>query len=619
MTSKPVAAAIALALVCLAPAVCRAADVVTVGTVTASGTTVDVPVSIRDVSGTPLGMDRPAGSRIQSFSIKVAYSPAAAVSSVTFTRAGITASLSPTSEFSPSSPGAISLLATFKESTNPIPFTLNAASPGNRVAHLLVTLSSSAAPGSSIALTLDSSLTQLTDEGGSAATKETVANGQLALVNGAINVPSLSLSFTQSQKTVNVNSTGILRLTTGSPVLADTVVSLSSSNTGVARVSASVVIPAGSSGADVGVSGISVGTATITASISGGPTATATVNVVQPPAGTCTTPAAPQLSAPATAQAGQPYSVTWDAVTAATEYAVDEATDAEFTNATTTVVTGTSATFTHSDGRYYYRVRARNRAGSCDVTSLFSETVSVSIAAAPTPPPPPAAMRVLPVVGSAPGSFGSYFKTMVQLYNPKSVGVSGRIIYHPQGVSGTADDPSLSFSIAPGKTLSYADLLPAMGVASGVGTADIVADLTSPLPIVVARVFNDGGAAGTTGLTEEALHTDDALKAGQTGVLLAPADVTRFRLNVGIRTLEQGASMTVTVRDKDGGIVKTVTRSYGPTFFAQVGSAVLLDGFVLAGGETISFEVTAGSAFVYGSTTDNTTNDPNVQFARQLE
>jgi hypothetical protein len=45
----------------------------------------------------------------------------------------------------------------------------------------------------------------------------------------------------------------------------------------------------------------------------------------------------------------------------------------------------------------------------------------------------------------------------------------------------------------------------------------------------------------------------------------------------------------------------------------------MLDGYVLTGGETITFDVTGGAAFVYGSTTDNTTNDPSVQLARRIE
>jgi hypothetical protein len=165
------------------------ADVVTVGTVSGEGV-VAVPVYIRDTALTPLGIDQPPGSRIQSFSIRVSYAPTTAVQSISFTRAGITAPLTPTFESSPSVPGSISLLATFDETTNLIPFTSNAALPGNLVGQLLVTLSPSATPGQVITLTIDPVLTQLTDEGGTPGTIETVANGRLILVSGAITVSS---------------------------------------------------------------------------------------------------------------------------------------------------------------------------------------------------------------------------------------------------------------------------------------------------------------------------------------------------------------------------------------------------------------------------------------------
>lgn len=179
------------------PAAVVIQDVVTVGTASAPPTaTVDVPVFIRDVSGTPLGVDQPPGSKIQSYSLKVDYSPASAVQSVTFTRGGITTSLTPTFESSPSGAGTITLLDTFQESTNPIPFVSNAAAPGNQVATLHFTLSAAAVPGTTITLTLDPTLTQLTDQAGSPATKETVAAANLLLVPGVINistpVPALS-------------------------------------------------------------------------------------------------------------------------------------------------------------------------------------------------------------------------------------------------------------------------------------------------------------------------------------------------------------------------------------------------------------------------------------------
>jgi len=168
-----------------------AQDVITIGSGSGEpGTVVDIPVFIRDTSGTPLGIDQPSGSRIQSYSIKVDYAPASAVQSITFTRAGITQPLTPAFESSPAAPGTITLLGTFQENTNLIPFTSNAALPGNQVAHLLVTLAPGAAAGQTITLTLDPALTQLTDQGGSPATRESAGAGNLALVNGSISVTS---------------------------------------------------------------------------------------------------------------------------------------------------------------------------------------------------------------------------------------------------------------------------------------------------------------------------------------------------------------------------------------------------------------------------------------------
>jgi hypothetical protein len=189
-----------LLVICLlpaAPAAAQLADTVTVGSASAPPTgSIDVPVFIRDASGTPLGIDQPPGSRIQSYSLKVNYSPASAVASVTFTRGGITTTLTPTFESSPAGAGTITLIDTFQEATNLIPFTSNAALPGNQVATLHFNIAASATPGTNITLTLDPALTQLTDQSGSGATKESVANANLVLVPGVLTVsaavPALS-------------------------------------------------------------------------------------------------------------------------------------------------------------------------------------------------------------------------------------------------------------------------------------------------------------------------------------------------------------------------------------------------------------------------------------------
>ena len=173
-------------------------DVVTVGTVSGAGS-VDVPVYIRDVSGTPLGLDQPPGSRIQAYGIRITATPSSAVLSMSLTRAGITQSLTPTFETNPSTGNTASLIDSFNEATNLIPFTLNGVPPGNQVARLHVNLDPGLAPGTVVTLTLDPLVTELTDQSGSAATTENTTNARLLLVNGAINVIAATQAPTLSQ------------------------------------------------------------------------------------------------------------------------------------------------------------------------------------------------------------------------------------------------------------------------------------------------------------------------------------------------------------------------------------------------------------------------------------
>jgi hypothetical protein len=212
------------------------------------------------------------------------------------------------------------------------------------------------------------------------------------------------------------------------------------------------------------------------------------------------------------------------------------------------------------------------------------------------------------------GVGGSFFRTSVQLHNSTSTAATGRIVFHLSGVSGSGSDPALSYTLSPGQTQSIADLLPAMG-RSGLGSADIEATSGS-IPAATVRVFNDAGAAGTTGFTEEPMRAEEALRPGQSGVLLLPADLTRFRFNLGVRTLESGAAATLTLRDAPGAALATVSRGFPATYHRQQSAAEFLGVATLPGGGSISIAVTSGAAIVYGATVDNTTGDPNLQIAR---
>ncbi|HEY3205221.1 MAG TPA: hypothetical protein VGL03_16345 [Thermoanaerobaculia bacterium] len=225
---------------------------------------------------------------------------------------------------------------------------------------------------------------------------------------------------------------------------------------------------------------------------------------------------------------------------------------------------------------------------------------------------------VLAAAGSTPGNFGSFFKTGVQLYNPGSSAIAGRFVYHPALVSGSSGDPSLSFSVGAGVTVSYDDLVATMGQ-TGLGSIDVVLPEPTPLHVIVARIYNDAGAAGTSGFTEEAIDPASSdsrvFFAGATGFLVAPSDVTHFRFNIGVRSLLSGAVITFTQRDASGVLVRAVTKTYQPTFYEQQSAETFLGG-PLGANDSIQVSVSSGSAIVYGATVDNTTNDPSAQFAR---
>jgi hypothetical protein len=223
--------------------------------------------------------------------------------------------------------------------------------------------------------------------------------------------------------------------------------------------------------------------------------------------------------------------------------------------------------------------------------------------------------RVLPVVVSAPGALGSFFKTEVQVHNASALPASGQFVFHPSGVSGTSGDPSLSYSLAPYQTIDFADLLPAMS-RSGVGTLDLVAT-TGFAPLTVVRIYNDAGAAGTTGFNEDQIRPEDAVIAGERAVLVAPIDTTKFRFNIGVRTLSSGASITVTVRDRKGNVKQSLAKNYPAVFFQQGSDADFL-GAPLAANDSIEIAVVSGSLAVYAATADNSTQDPSLQLAKKL-
>lgn len=249
-------------------------------------------------------------------------------------------------------------------------------------------------------------------------------------------------------------------------------------------------------------------------------------------------------------------------------------------------------------------------------TLSTSKTLAVMASGTGTVPPATNPVGIVPVVISGPGLSGSIFRAAVQLYNPNATLITGQLVFHPQGLSASPSDPALPYSVNAGQTQFLGDILAVIGL-SGIGSLDVVST-TGAAPVVSVRVYNDGGAAGTNGFTEDALKTSEALSAGARAVLIGPFDTQLFRYNVGVRTLSGGAFLNITVRDSAGLVLLTLTKNYPPNYFEQKDVATFLGGVPLGSNQSITIDVLSGSVFVYGATADNRTNDPAVNFARNV-
>ena len=217
---------------------------------------------------------------------------------------------------------------------------------------------------------------------------------------------------------------------------------------------------------------------------------------------------------------------------------------------------------------------------------------------------------VIPVVGSTAGG-STFFRTAIQAFSAGGTIITGKFIFHPAGRSALPSDPSMDYTYGTSAS-SIPDLVAAMGQ-TGLGSLDIV-PTSGPPPRVIVRIFSDSGASGTSGFTTEPFPPDQALEFGDVVHLVAPSDLTNYRMNVGVRTLGEGATINIL------GSGVNVTRTYGPNFFEQVTLAAFLGGASPVANGTYAVRVdVGGKAFVYSTITDNRTNDTAIRFLTKPE
>ena len=211
---------------------------------------------------------------------------------------------------------------------------------------------------------------------------------------------------------------------------------------------------------------------------------------------------------------------------------------------------------------------------------------------------------MLPVVGSAPG-IGTFFRTDVQVVNPINLPIKGKLIFHPAGATASPGDPSITYNNSELATTSISDVVASMGQ-SGLGSLDVV-PTSGPPPRLIARVYSDNGTAGTAGFTMDSFAPDQALRRNAVYQLIVAPDLTAFRMNVGVRVLDDGLTISIF----HAGTL--ISRTYPANHFEQGTLAAFLgDQPVVNGNYRIT--ILSGSGFIYSTTTDNRTNDTTIRF-----
>ena len=219
---------------------------------------------------------------------------------------------------------------------------------------------------------------------------------------------------------------------------------------------------------------------------------------------------------------------------------------------------------------------------------------------------------VIPAAGSAAGAFGSFFRTEVTITNPSPFGMGVRLVYHPAGRSAEPSDPARNTLLVGNESRTFTDFVATMGQ-TGLGSFDVLT--TGFTPVITTRVYNDAGTAGTSGFTEEVVTSYEAIRSGAYADFTIPADLTNYRVNVGIRTLGQSTTFLVTVYDVTGALVGNTTQRTVPAdYFEQIPLSTFLAGVTPPAGGLARIHITSGgSAVFYTATNDNRTNDGSLK------
>lgn len=314
-------------------------------------------------------------------------------------------------------------------------------------------------------------------------------------------------------------------------------------------------------------------------------------------------PDAPELNGPNEAASGVPFVLTWDATSQDDAYQLERATDAEFTDATTRTVQGTSTEVVETIEQaavLYYRVRATLGQGDGLVGSEWSNTLAVSVS-------PPVGTNTYTVAGIArsPGAAGTNWRSNLAVLNRSSTAATLQLRFFYGDQVATA-----STVLAPNASIEWEDVVSSLfGVQSTSAGSVVVA---SDVPVhVTARTFNQSDN-GTFGQFLPGEPLDGGLEFGEVGILPQLKSNDAFRTNVGFINLsDESIFVRYRLYDANGqdlGMQPPISVPAHAWF--QVNDAFAGTGQHDVAYATVEMASAQGRMWAYGSVVDELTGDP---------
>ncbi|MDL1950157.1 hypothetical protein FBQ97_10135 [Acidobacteria bacterium ACD] len=231
---------------------------------------------------------------------------------------------------------------------------------------------------------------------------------------------------------------------------------------------------------------------------------------------------------------------------------------------------------------------------------------------------PPAATWILPSSARVPGEGGAAWTTDLSVANTGSADAALTLKFLGHDADGR-EGPEKSFTLAPGKAVTWADVLGSVfGLASGWGAIRVVS--STPSLVVTSQTFTPRPGGGTYGQSVPAAGESELVRNGAARALAPIREDAAFRTNLVL------ANATETEVDVIGALVSSSGETLAtggwrlpPLGMTQVAHVVrdLGVGADVAGARLLLSTSTPGGAFAtYASVVDTATNDPRTLLPR---